>query len=169
MNLSFYSLVINVHFIFQTSDNRKKLLDEMAIHIQNKTAESDETIDKLNKELALLNANMQELNIEKNGLQDIIDKLESKELAYKEKIESLEASTAELEMVVAQNKSKSDQDVVNLKETFNDDLRILKDEHEINIRDLTMQLEIGKQNSNIHFYTENIFASYIWRFIYYKI
>ena len=144
MNLSFYSLVINVHFIFQTSDNRKKLLDEMAIHIQNKTAESDETIDKLNKELALLNANMQELNIEKNGLQDIIDKLESKELAYKEKIESLEASTAELEMVVAQNKSKSDQDVVNLKETFNDDLRILKDEHEINIRDLTMQLEIGK-------------------------
>ena len=157
MNLSFYSLVINVHFIFQTSDNRKKLLDEMAIHIQNKTAESDETIDKLNKELALLNANMQELNIEKNGLQDIIDKLESKELAYKEKIESLEASTAELEMVVAQNKSKSDQDVVNLKETFNDDLRILKDEHEINIRDLTMQLEIGKQKSNIHIYYVYVF------------
>ena len=117
----------------------------MAIHIQNKTAESDESIDKLNKELALLNANMQELDIEKNGLQDIIDRLESKELGYKEKIVSLEASTAELEMVVAQNKSKSDQDVVNLKETFNDDLRILKDEHEINIRDLTMQLEIGKQ------------------------
>ena len=120
----------------------------MAIHIQNKTAESDESIDKLNKELALLNANMQELDIEKNGLQDIIDRLESKELGYKEKIVSLEASTAELEMVVAQNKSKSDQDVVNLKETFNDDLRILKDEHEINIRDLTMQLEIGKQRVN---------------------
>ena len=119
----------------------------MAIHIQNKTAESDETIDKLNKELALLNANMQELDIEKNGLQDIIDRLESKELGYKEKIVSLEASTAELEKVVAQNKSKSDQDVVNLKETFNDDLRILKDEHEIDIRDLTMQLEIGKQIS----------------------
>ena len=90
----------------------------MAIHIQNKTAESDETIDKLNKEHALLNANMQELDIEKNGLQDIIDRLESKELGYKEKIVSLEASTAELEKVVAQNKSKICRST-NMKPTFN--------------------------------------------------
>ena len=49
----------------------------------------------------------------------------AEELGYKEKIVSLEASSAELEMVVAKNKSKGDQDVVNLKETFNDDLRCI--------------------------------------------
>ena len=113
------------------------------IHIQKKISDSDEIIDKLNKELALLKANMQEIKEEKEGLQETIEKLESKEVGLQEKIQSLEASEAELEISINQVNARKDKEIKDIKDTFEDDVRILKSEHEIVLRDLNMQLEIG--------------------------
>ena len=118
-------------------------MDEQAIHIQKKISDSDEIIDRLNKELALLKVNMQEIKEEKEGLQETIEKLESTEIGLQEKIQSLEASEAELEMSINEVNAKKEKEIKNIKDTFEDDVRILKSEHEIVLRDLNMQLEIG--------------------------
>ena len=86
---------------------------------------------------------MQEIKEEKEGLQETIEKLESKEVGLQEKIQSLEASEAELEISINQVNAKKDKEIKNIKETFEDDIRIVKSEHEIVLRDLNMQLEIG--------------------------
>ena len=130
-------------FFFQTSDSRKKLIDEMAITIQKKTAESEESVDNLNKEIALFKANLQELDVEKKELLETVEKLESKETGLKDRIKELESSEAELEMVVDQTKTQTKREIENVKESLQDELRIQKDEHDFKMRDLNMQLEIG--------------------------
>ena len=138
--LTFFKL----HFFFlQTSDSRKKLIDEMAITIQKKTAESEESFDNLNKEIALFKANLQELDVEKKELLETVEKLESKETGLKDRIKELESSEAELEMVVDQTKTQTKREIENVKESLQDELRIQKDEHDFKMRDLNMQLEIG--------------------------
>ena len=130
-------------FFLQTSDCRKKLIDEMAITIQKKTAESEESVDNLNKEIALFKANLQELDVEKKELLETVEKLESKETGLKDRIKELESSEAELEMVVDQTKTQTKREIENVKESLQDELRIQKDEHDFKMRDLNMQLEIG--------------------------
>ena len=115
----------------------------MAITIQKKTAESEESVDNLNKEIALFKANLQELDVEKKELLENVEKLESKEAGLKERIKELESSEAELEMVVDQTKTQTKREIENVKESLQDELRIQKDEHDFKMRDLNMQLEIG--------------------------
>ena len=134
---------LQIAFFFQTSDSRKKLIDEMAITIQKKTAESEESVDNLNKEIALFKANLQELDVEKKELLETVEKLESKETGLKDRIKELESSEAELEMVVDQTKTQTKREIENVKESLQDELRIQKDEHDFKMRDLNMQLEIG--------------------------
>ena len=116
----------------------------MAITIQKKTAESEESVDNLNKEIALFKANLQELDVEKKELLETIEKLESKETGLKDRIKELESSEAELEMVVDQTKTQTKREIENVKESLQDELRIQKDEHDFKMRDLNMQLEIGR-------------------------
>ena len=116
----------------------------MAITIQKKTAESEESVDNLNKEIALFKANLQELDVEKKELLETVEKLESKETGLKDRIKELESSEAELEMVVDQTKTQTKREIENVKESLQDELRIQKDEHDFKMRDLNMQLEIGK-------------------------
>ena len=115
----------------------------MAITIQKKTAESEESFDNLNKEIALFKANLQELDVEKKELLETVEKLESKETGLKDRIKELESSEAELEMVVDQTKTQTKREIENVKESLQDELRIQKDEHDFKMRDLNMQLEIG--------------------------
>ena len=115
----------------------------MAITIQKKTAESEESVDNLNKEIALFKANLQELDVEKKELLETVEKLESKETGLKDRIKELESSEAELEMVVDQTKTQTKREIENVKESLQDELRIQKDEHDFKMRDLNMQLEIG--------------------------
>ena len=115
----------------------------MAIAIQKKTAESEESVDNLNKEIALFKANLQELDVEKKELLETVEKLESKETGLKDRIKELESSEAELEMVVDQTKTQTKREIENVKESLQDELRIQKDEHDFKMRDLNMQLEIG--------------------------
>ena len=95
---------------------------------------------------------------EKEGLQETIEKLESKEVGLQEKIQSLEASEAELEISINQVNAKKDKEIKDIKDTFEDDVRILKSEHEIVLRDLNMQLEIGMYVHNSYLlYSENLY------------
>ena len=124
----------------------------MGITIQKKTAESEESVDNLNKEIALFKANLQELDVEKKELLETVEKLESKEIGLKDRIKELESSEAELEMVVDQTKTQTKREIENVKESLQDELRIQKDEHDFKMRDLNMQLEIGKYTIHMYYF-----------------
>merc|ERR1719278_531378 len=51
-------------------------------------------------------------------------------------------------MSINQVNAKKDKEIKNIKDTFEDDVRILKSEHEIVLRDLNMQLEIAYAQKN---------------------
>ena len=129
--------------LFQTCESRKKLLDEMAIHIQKKTSETDEAVEKVNKELIMCQSNIQERDIEIQGLKEDIEKSKSKESGLISKLNDFESKEADFEMKLNQIQTKSDKEISEVKESAADELKIIKAENEIALRDLTMQLEIA--------------------------
>ena len=115
----------------------------MAIHIQTKTSETDEAVEKVNKELILHKSAIQERDIEIQGLKEDIENCKSKETELLKKLNDLEAHEADFEMELNQLKSQSEKQISGVKESCSDELKILKAENEIALRDLTMQLEIA--------------------------
>ena len=130
-------------YLFQTCESRKKLLDEMAIHIQKKTSETDEAVEKVKKELIMCQSTIQERDIEIQGLREDIEKCKSKENGLIRKINDFESKEADFEMELNQIQTKSDKEISEAKESAKDELKIIKAENEIALRDLTMQLEIA--------------------------
>ena len=115
----------------------------MAIHIQKKTSETDEAVEKVNKELIMCQSNIQERDIEIQGLKEDIEKSKSKESGLICKLNDFESKEADFEMELNQIQTKSDKEISEVKESAADELKIIKAENEIALRDLTMQLEIA--------------------------
>ncbi len=122
----------------------------MAIHIQTKTNDFETAIDKLEKELALAKTSETEKNEEISEVKQEIEEKQRETEKLVGKIDSLsgivkemEAKNADLELALDQAQVSSEQKVAKAKEYAEEDLKILKSEHEIRIRDLTMQLEIA--------------------------
>ena len=140
---SVYFRFYKTFYLFQTCESRKKLLDEMAIHIQKKTSETDEAVEKVKKELIMCQSTIQERDIEIQGLKEDIEKCKSKENGLIRKINDFESKEADFEMELNQIQTKSDKEISEAQESAKDELKIIKAENEIALRDLTMQLEIA--------------------------
>lgn len=112
--------------------------------IEKKTNE----IESLQSENVQLQSNIQEGHLEIERLKADTDQVQSQCQLFKERINALEAKEADLESALNQSQLKGQQDLTNAKETFEDELKIIKAEHEINLRDLNMQLEIANATRN---------------------
>ena len=82
----------------------------MAIHIQKKTSETDEAVEKVNKELIMCQSNIQERDIEIQGLKEDIEKSKSKESGLISKLNDFESKEADFQMELNQIQIKSDSD-----------------------------------------------------------
>lgn len=130
-------------FLFQTSENRKGLLDEMAISMQVKADESAKVIADLRKELEEA----------KNEVADYLDKYETALSAAEEakkSEESLRKSSAvvkeraqEIKSTMEKMRAEHEEELKRLTELGKDELNILKQESDMVTRDLRTQLEIS--------------------------
>ena len=128
----------------KTCDSRKNLLDEMKDHIEKTNSETD----VVRKEVVQLKTTIQERDIEIEGLKEDMKRSNAKETSLVAKINVLESREAELDIEVNTIKSKAVQDMNNIKEHYQDEMKIIQAEHEINVRDLNMQLEIANAQTS---------------------
>jgi chromosome segregation ATPase len=115
----------------------------MAIKVTQTSTEVDQVTEKLSKEISLVKVTIQERDLEIIDLRDDLDKSKSKQKSLTSKIKDFEAKQTDLVMKIELDETKSMAKIDDLKESFDDEMKILKAEYDILIRDLNMQLEIA--------------------------
>ena len=98
--------------------------------IEQKTCDM-ETFDK---EIVQLKASVQERDIELDGLKDDLKVLKNSEDLLRRKSHGLEATEADLRLELDQIHVKSNREAEKLKEFYQDEMKVLKAEQEIQVR-----------------------------------
>lgn len=127
----------------KTSENRKSLLDEMAITLQTKSKEADTIIQNIEKELKEKTDDLQEKENEVEYLNQKVQSLNEELSKTQSELKDAIEQGSKLKKELAAQQVESEKKIREMAETHEEDWNVFKMESEIKIRDLTTQLEIA--------------------------